>query len=208
MAKLDKTEPDSVYDRIHRAIFENELRPGQKVSERLLAVQFGASPTPIREAILRLELDGLLSRNRIEGRGSQTSVTNLTRDELADRVKVRVVLESLAIEQAREFPAADLCEELRTLKGRIEKGEHDYDFHRLIWLRSRNRVLYATLRQLSAPIFAFANAIKHLIQDFHFGPGTVTGYTPAAPNTTSFRAEPCTSPPPVGARARPSAHRR
>ena len=44
-------------------------------------------------------------------------------------------------------------------------------------------------------------------QDFHFGPGTVTGYTPAA-NTTSFRAEPCTSPPPVGARARPSAHRR
>ena len=47
-----------------------------------------------------------------------------------------------------------------------------------------------------------------LSQDFHFGPGTVTGYTPAAPNTTSFRAEPCTSPPPVGARARPSAHRR
>ena len=46
------------------------------------------------------------------------------------------------------------------------------------------------------------------IQDFHFGPGMVTGYTPAAPNTTSFRAEPCTSPPPVGARARPSAHRR
>ena len=48
----------------------------------------------------------------------------------------------------------------------------------------------------------------HFDQDFHFGPGTVTGYTPAAPNTTSFRAEPCTSPPPVGARARPSAHRR
>ena len=47
-----------------------------------------------------------------------------------------------------------------------------------------------------------------LNQDFHFGPGTVTGHTPAAPNTTSFRAEPCTSPPPVGARARPSAHRR
>ncbi len=45
-------------------------------------------------------------------------------------------------------------------------------------------------------------------QDFHFGPGTVAVYTRAAPKTTSFRAEPCTSPPPVGARARPSAHRR
>ena len=51
-------------------------------------------------------------------------------------------------------------------------------------------------------------ALRAPNQDFHFGPGTVTGYTPAAPNTTSFRAEPCTSPPPVGARARPSAHRR
>ena len=30
------------------------------------------------------------------------------------------------------------------------------------------------------------------IQDFHFGPGTVKVYTRAAPNTTSFRAEPCT----------------
>ena len=45
-------------------------------------------------------------------------------------------------------------------------------------------------------------------QDFHFGPGTVAVYTRAAPKTTPFRAEPCTSPPPVGARARPSAHRR
>ena len=45
-------------------------------------------------------------------------------------------------------------------------------------------------------------------QDFHFGPGTVTVYTRAAPNTTSFRAEPCTLPPAAGPKARPSAHRR
>ena len=48
----------------------------------------------------------------------------------------------------------------------------------------------------------------HLNQDFRFGPGTAIVYIRAAPNTTSFRAEPCTSPPPVGARARPSVHRR
>ena len=44
--------------------------------------------------------------------------------------------------------------------------------------------------------------------NFRFGPGTAIVYIRAAPNTTSFRAEPCTSPPPVGARARPSVHRR
>ncbi len=61
--------------------------------------------------------------------------------------------------------------------------------------------------RVDSDAFIYAG-LKALNQDFHFGPGTVTGYTPAAPNTTSFRAEPCTSPPPVGARARPSAHRR
>ena len=40
---------------------------------------------------------------------------------------------------------------------------------------------------------------------FPFCPGTATVYTRAAPNITSFRVEPCTSLPPVGARARPSA---
>ena len=49
---------------------------------------------------------------------------------------------------------------------------------------------------------------RHSNQDFHFVPNTATVYPRAAPNTTSFHAEPCTSPPPVGARARPSAHRR
>ena len=51
-------------------------------------------------------------------------------------------------------------------------------------------------------------AVYQLYQDFRFGPGTAIVYIRAAPNTTSFRAEPCTSPPPVGARARPSVHRR
>ena len=48
----------------------------------------------------------------------------------------------------------------------------------------------------------------YVTQDFHFGPGTVKVYTRAAPKTTSFRAEPCTSPPAAGPKARPSAHRR
>ena len=50
--------------------------------------------------------------------------------------------------------------------------------------------------------------LQRSIQDFHFGPGTVKVYTRAAPKTTSFRAEPCTSPPAAGPKARPSAHRR
>ena len=47
-----------------------------------------------------------------------------------------------------------------------------------------------------------------LNQDFHFGPGTATVYTRSAPNSTSFHAEPCTSPLLVVARAGSTAHSR
>ena len=49
---------------------------------------------------------------------------------------------------------------------------------------------------------------EHLNQDFHFGPGTATVYTRSAPNSTSFHAEPCTSPLLVVARAGSTAHSR
>ena len=74
--------------------------------------------------------------------------------------------------------------------------------------RNGRLITFASNRSGNLDLWAKDLVNGNLSQDFHFGPGTVTGYTPAAPNTTSFRAEPCTSPPPVGARARPSAHRR
>ena len=71
------------------------------------------------------------------------------------------------------------------------------------------RTSYGLIINSRIPILlASCGLIRSLNQDFHFGPGTVTVYTRAAPNTTSFRAEPCTSPPAAGPKARPSAHRR
>ena len=76
------------------------------------------------------------------------------------------------------------------------------------------RLLRKALEQLAHGKCAFcegrpkATGDIEIDQDFHFGPGTVKVYTRAAPKTTSFRAEPCTSPPAAGPKARPSAHRR
>ena len=61
------------------------------------------------------------------------------------------------------------------------------------------------IEELQGPLGQMYRALN---QDFHFGPGTTAVYTRAAPHTKSFRAAPCTSPPPVGPKARPSAHRR
>lgn len=56
------TLADQAYRSIRAAIATGELRPGQKVTERGLAEQLAVSPTPVREAIRRLEQDGLIER--------------------------------------------------------------------------------------------------------------------------------------------------
>ncbi|MFD6447350.1 GntR family transcriptional regulator [Promicromonospora sp. NPDC060204] len=56
------TLADRSYRAIRDAITTGELRPGQKVTERGLAERLSVSPTPVREAIRRLEQDGLLER--------------------------------------------------------------------------------------------------------------------------------------------------
>ena len=68
--------------------------------------------------------------------------------------------------------------------------------------------LHKSLSLVSLAWATCATLFNPLNQDFHFDPGTETVYIRAAPNTTSFRAEPCTSPPAAGPKARPSAHRR
>ncbi|MGI5127783.1 GntR family transcriptional regulator [Pseudonocardia sp. CA-107938] len=56
------TLADRAYRSIRDAVATGELRPGQKVTERGLAERLSVSPTPVREAVRRLEQDGLLER--------------------------------------------------------------------------------------------------------------------------------------------------
>ncbi|WP_436756694.1 GntR family transcriptional regulator [Streptosporangium sp. V21-05] len=57
-----ETRADLAYQTLREAIGTGTLRPGQKVTERGLAERLMVSPTPVREALLRLEHDGLIQR--------------------------------------------------------------------------------------------------------------------------------------------------
>jgi DNA-binding GntR family transcriptional regulator len=86
---------DTLADRAYRAIRDavrtGELRPGQKVTERGLAEQLSVSPTPVREAIRRLEQDGLLERT-----GPRTvKVTTFGDVALQDLAEVEVALRGM-----------------------------------------------------------------------------------------------------------------
>jgi DNA-binding GntR family transcriptional regulator len=85
------TLADRAYRAIRDAITTGELRPGQKVTERGLAERLSVSPTPVREAIRRLEQDGLLERT-----GPRTVQVTAFRDAaIQDLAEVEVALRGM-----------------------------------------------------------------------------------------------------------------
>jgi DNA-binding GntR family transcriptional regulator len=57
-----ETLADQAYRHVRTAIAAGDLAPGEKVTERGVAERLAISPTPVREALRRLELDGLIER--------------------------------------------------------------------------------------------------------------------------------------------------
>lgn len=87
---------DRIHDRLRAAIISGELSPGTPVIEAELATRLGASRTPVREALRRLEAEGLL-----EPRGLRGSVVRaLKSDEVECVFEIREALESLAARRA------------------------------------------------------------------------------------------------------------
>ena len=85
-----------VFNTLRQAILKGELKPGERLMEIALAEKLGVSRTPIREAMRKLELEGLVVM--IPRRGAQ--VANITEKDLNDVLEVRITLENMAIEKA------------------------------------------------------------------------------------------------------------
>ena len=86
-----ETRADLAYRAVREAIGAGTLRPGEKVTERGLAEQLAVSPTPVREAIRRLEQDGLIRRT-----GPRTVVvTAMDERAVDDLAEVEVGLRGL-----------------------------------------------------------------------------------------------------------------
>lgn len=85
-----------VYDRIRRAIVEGRYPPGARLVEQRLAEELEVSRTPVREAVRRLESEGLVVVER--NRGAQ--VRPLSEGEIADLYDVRARLEAYGAELA------------------------------------------------------------------------------------------------------------
>jgi DNA-binding GntR family transcriptional regulator len=154
------------FEMIRDGIFRGKLLPGDALKELHLARELGVSQSTVREALIRLEHVGLVVRIP----NSETRVTNLSRQELKERLEVRATLEELAFAEAMaavddSFFARleELLEAIAAAAARqnpFELAEKDFDFHRFIWHHSGNEILSRTLEQVSAPLFASVGLLR------------------------------------------------
>lgn len=144
----------ALYERLREGILSGELHPGERLIELEVANAANLSRTPVREALQRLEADGLVR----EGNGG-LEVNEISREELSERCAVREILEGMATELAAG--AANPLE-LATIQGILEREvqavennepaevhvELNREFHDAIWRASHNRYLSALLAEL------------------------------------------------------------
>ncbi|MCC7342934.1 MAG: GntR family transcriptional regulator [Bryobacterales bacterium] len=155
-----------VADGVREAIMAGDYLPGSPLGEAELAKRFGVSRGPVREAMIQLEREYLV--RSFPNRGS--FVTALTEPEFDERIRLRSVLEPLALESARHrmTPAklAEIERHLQQLKDVAATGNQsayvicDYEFHVAIWEMSGRPLLKDLLVQISAPVFVFESIVS------------------------------------------------
>lgn len=98
---------DQVYSELHNMILINEFPAGSRLNEGELAKRLGVSVTPVREALNKLNGDGLIYSDP-QGR---SFVRSFSDDDIRNILDIRCALEVLALEQAfADLGAADLAE--------------------------------------------------------------------------------------------------
>ena len=152
---------DVVFYTLRQAILKGELEPGERLMEMQLAEQLGVSRTPIREAIRKLELEGLVLM--IPRRGA--IVAKITEKDLKDVLEVRASLERLSTKLACERMEEETIEELREAQEAFKaalrgdditlQAQKDVEFHDVIYKSTNNLRLIQMLNNLREQMYRY-----------------------------------------------------
>ena len=173
-----KSLADHVFERLLDAIVKGSIKPGDRLSETLIAKQLGVSRGPLREAIRRLEGRKLVERTPNVG----PRIVSLTPEDLIEIFYIRERLEGLAVRLATERmteQALDQLEERLAAHARnaaLQRGDGylqnagDDDFHYLIVQGSGSKRLQELL----------CNDLYHLLRIYRFKSSETVGRAKAA----------------------------
>lgn len=152
---------DVVFNTLRQAILTGDLKPGERLMEIHLANKLGVSRTPIREAIRKLELEGLVTM--IPRRGAE--VAQITEKSMNDVLEVRRSMDALCVELACERISE---EELQELDGACDAfaeavktkdirriAQADVALHDIIVQATGNRRLVQLINNLSEQMYRY-----------------------------------------------------
>ncbi|MBP1933893.1 GntR family transcriptional regulator [Ammoniphilus resinae] len=160
--KRPVTVREYVYEQLKSNILSGVYRPGQRLIEATLAEELEVSRTPIRDALNRLEIDGLITTSPHKG----IFVTKITKRDVQDFYQTRAVLEGLSAKLAAEVAEEKELEEFKLLLTEMEHiferdreqinykeiAQSNVKFHQKICKMSKNDVLFRMLGSLDSAI--------------------------------------------------------
>ena len=161
--KLDSYQPlrEVVCETLREAIISGVLRPGERLMEIQLAEELGVSRTPVREAIRKLELEGLVTM--VPRRGAQEA--QITEKSMSDVLEVRRALDELAVELACLRITQEEKEQLKEACLNFEKivitndvheiAKADVAFHDIIFAATGNGRLSQMVNNLAEQMYRY-----------------------------------------------------
>jgi DNA-binding GntR family transcriptional regulator len=148
--QIPRPEPlrSSVHRRVVTLMTSGELEPGQTVTEAGLSKSLGVSRTPVREALLQLEAEGVLQSTPARG----FTVRDLSPTEAAELFPILASLESLAVRLSPNKPdlkhLSQVDAELTAATDPVHRWQLDSEFHEALVEGCPNLSLRTMIRQL------------------------------------------------------------
>ncbi|KUK14402.1 MAG: GntR family transcriptional regulator [Synergistetes bacterium] len=152
--KNNKTKTQQVYESLRKDIISGVLLPGARIVIREVALKFGVSEIPVREAIKRLEAEGLVINKPYAG----AVVAHPSIEELKEIMVIRGVLEALAARISAPNLTQDDLNHLKELLKQMERykslgmpweySQADREFHLVMYSKCNNKKLMELIKEL------------------------------------------------------------
>lgn len=162
---------EQVYQQLTQLVMQNDVEPGSRIIIDQLASQFGVSSTPVREALAQLEIQGLVTKERLRGYRFAEKLSIEEFDELWD---FRLLLEPnaarLAAARITLAGKTRLLQELSSVRDPSRELQDDYVSMRTVLehdLRFHDLVLELAGNSFARRAIAQANVHTRLLR-LHF----------------------------------------
>lgn len=154
---------NDVYDIVVDMLMNHALGPGDRINIDSLARSLGVSPTPVREALARVESEGLIIKAPQRG---YTVAPLITFDQLQELIELRLLIEPAAAAAAAKRATVKQANELRAFARTGGAGDNDvaanrldmlYDanFHDMVAALAGNRLIRETLARLRSHLHMY-----------------------------------------------------